>query len=254
MGKWYCEICIVKFWCCNEYKNNQGIFKSNFFNENQWTIITRIHFQYLFVCEIPIYKICKIPINKNTMQIVKLYNLNGRYYNLHRNSFVFFTIHFVKITIPFSQWKKNSIFWKKPFLYLQSKESSSVLSCDISTDDKFIVTGSGDKKATVYEVIYWIAELLIHTYLYKLKGQLVKASSRELSIVQAIVQNPPRGGCILARSIYTFILYRGVGFRVTSGDNVDGLIVLVIFRCMVLVFAATSDDELETECHSRDDT
>lgn len=37
---------------------------------------------------------------------------------------------------------------------LQSKESSSVLSCDISVDDKYIVTGSGDKKATVYEVIY----------------------------------------------------------------------------------------------------
>ncbi len=40
------------------------------------------------------------------------------------------------------------------FLSLQSKESSSVLSCDISVDDKYIVTGSGDKKATVYEVIY----------------------------------------------------------------------------------------------------
>lgn len=39
-------------------------------------------------------------------------------------------------------------------IYLQSKESSSVLSCDISADDKYIVTGSGDKKATVYEVIY----------------------------------------------------------------------------------------------------
>ncbi|XP_010291051.1 PREDICTED: transducin-like enhancer protein 2, partial [Phaethon lepturus] len=37
---------------------------------------------------------------------------------------------------------------------LQSKETSSVLSCDVSTDDQFIVTGSGDKKATVYEVIY----------------------------------------------------------------------------------------------------
>lgn len=29
-----------------------------------------------------------------------------------------------------------------------------MLSCDISTDDQFIVTGSGDKKATVYEIIY----------------------------------------------------------------------------------------------------
>lgn len=40
------------------------------------------------------------------------------------------------------------------FFLFQSKESSSVLSCDISADDKYIVTGSGDKKATVYEVIY----------------------------------------------------------------------------------------------------
>ncbi|KFQ80546.1 Transducin-like enhancer protein 2, partial [Phaethon lepturus] len=38
--------------------------------------------------------------------------------------------------------------------FLWSKETSSVLSCDVSTDDQFIVTGSGDKKATVYEVIY----------------------------------------------------------------------------------------------------
>ena len=40
------------------------------------------------------------------------------------------------------------------FFSFQSKESSSVLSCDISTDDKYIVTGSGDKKATLYEVIF----------------------------------------------------------------------------------------------------
>lgn len=41
-----------------------------------------------------------------------------------------------------------------PLSHSQSKESSSVLSCDISVNDKFIVTGSGDKKATVYEVVY----------------------------------------------------------------------------------------------------
>lgn len=39
------------------------------------------------------------------------------------------------------------------FVHQQLKESSSVLSCDISLDDRFIVTGSGDKKATVYEVL-----------------------------------------------------------------------------------------------------
>ena len=46
--------------------------------------------------------------------------------------------------------------WRTPYgaLIFQSKEDSSVLSCDISSDDKYIVTGSGDKKATVYEIIY----------------------------------------------------------------------------------------------------
>ncbi|XP_032296878.1 transducin-like enhancer protein 4 isoform X2 [Coturnix japonica] len=45
--------------------------------------------------------------------------------------------------------------WHMPYgaSIFQSKESSSVLSCDISINDKFIVTGSGDK-ATVYEVLY----------------------------------------------------------------------------------------------------
>jgi len=46
--------------------------------------------------------------------------------------------------------------WRTPYgaSIFQSKESSSVLSCDVSSDDKYIVTGSGDKKATLYEVIY----------------------------------------------------------------------------------------------------
>ncbi|KAK9738477.1 WD domain, G-beta repeat [Popillia japonica] len=48
--------------------------------------------------------------------------------------------------------------WRTPYgaSIFQSKESSSVLSCDISTDDKYIVTGSGDKKATVYEFVVFI--------------------------------------------------------------------------------------------------
>lgn len=51
--------------------------------------------------------------------------------------------------------KRFIIDFFSPYLFFpQSKESSSVLSCDISVDDKYIVTGSGDKKATVYEVIY----------------------------------------------------------------------------------------------------
>lgn len=45
--------------------------------------------------------------------------------------------------------------WRTPYgaNIFQYKESSSVLSCDVSIDDRYIVTGSGDKKATVYEVL-----------------------------------------------------------------------------------------------------
>lgn len=46
--------------------------------------------------------------------------------------------------------------WTTPHGYsiYQSLEAGSVLGCDISDDDRFIITGSGDKKATLYEVIY----------------------------------------------------------------------------------------------------
>ena len=53
-------------------------------------------------------------------------------------------------TFLFLYWSFNS----DPASIFVSKETSSVLSCDISSDDKYIVTGSGDKKASVYEVIY----------------------------------------------------------------------------------------------------
>ncbi|KAL3316224.1 hypothetical protein Ciccas_005130 [Cichlidogyrus casuarinus] len=46
--------------------------------------------------------------------------------------------------------------WRAPFgtCLLETKEAASVLTCDISHDDKFVVTGSGDKKANLYEVVY----------------------------------------------------------------------------------------------------
>ncbi|BHF61589.1 Transducin-like enhancer protein 4 [Sparganum proliferum] len=46
--------------------------------------------------------------------------------------------------------------WRTPFgaNLFQVKENSSVLSCDISADDRVVITGSGDKKATLYELIY----------------------------------------------------------------------------------------------------
>uniref|UniRef100_A0A914I297 Groucho protein n=1 Tax=Globodera rostochiensis TaxID=31243 RepID=A0A914I297_GLORO len=46
--------------------------------------------------------------------------------------------------------------WRSPYGYplLESKESGSVLSCDISSDDRFLLTGSGEKKATLYELSF----------------------------------------------------------------------------------------------------
>ncbi|KAG9350558.1 hypothetical protein JZ751_024447, partial [Albula glossodonta] len=62
------------------------------------------------------------------------------------------------LSLKFAYCGKDNLLnaWRTPYgsSIFQSKESSSVLSCDISPDDQFIVTGSGDKKATVYEVIY----------------------------------------------------------------------------------------------------
>ncbi len=62
-----------------------------------------------------------------------------------------------RLIIMFASWwrhQERNFNGLLSFVLPQSKESSSVLSCDISADDKYIVTGSGDKKATVYEVIY----------------------------------------------------------------------------------------------------
>uniref|UniRef100_A0A183C120 WD_REPEATS_REGION domain-containing protein n=1 Tax=Globodera pallida TaxID=36090 RepID=A0A183C120_GLOPA len=46
--------------------------------------------------------------------------------------------------------------WRTPYGYrlLRSRENGSVLSCDISSDDRFLLTGSGDKKASLYELSF----------------------------------------------------------------------------------------------------
>lgn len=48
------------------------------------------------------------------------------------------------------------ITWRSPFgaRLVKKKQDTSVLSCDISSDDRYIVVGAGDKRATLYEVSY----------------------------------------------------------------------------------------------------
>uniref|UniRef100_A0A8D0L731 Groucho/TLE N-terminal Q-rich domain-containing protein n=1 Tax=Sphenodon punctatus TaxID=8508 RepID=A0A8D0L731_SPHPU len=79
-------------------------------------------------------------------------------YQLHLHESCVLSLKFASCGKWFVSTGKDNLLnaWRTPYgaSIFQSKESSSVLSCDVSTDDQFIVTGSGDKKATVYEVIY----------------------------------------------------------------------------------------------------
>ncbi|CAG0907649.1 unnamed protein product [Darwinula stevensoni] len=79
-------------------------------------------------------------------------------YQLHLHDSCVLSLKFAQCGKWFISTGKDNLVnaWRTPYgaSIFQSKESSSVLSCDISADDKYIVTGSGDKKATVYEVIY----------------------------------------------------------------------------------------------------
>lgn len=79
-------------------------------------------------------------------------------YQLHLHESCVLSLKFAYCGKWFVSTGKDNLLnaWRTPYgaSIFQSKESSSVLSCDISADDRIIVTGSGDKKATVYEVIY----------------------------------------------------------------------------------------------------
>merc|ERR1719232_198298 len=79
-------------------------------------------------------------------------------YQLHLHESCVLSLKFANCGKWFVSTGKDNLLnaWRSPYgaSIFQSKETSSVLSCDISNDDKFIVTGSGDKKATVYEIMY----------------------------------------------------------------------------------------------------
>ena len=79
-------------------------------------------------------------------------------YQLHLHESCVLSLKFANCGKWFVSTGKDNLLnaWRTPYgaSIFQSNESSSVLSVDISSDDKYIVTGSGDKKATVYEIIY----------------------------------------------------------------------------------------------------
>ncbi|XP_053210709.1 protein groucho-like isoform X2 [Panonychus citri] len=77
-------------------------------------------------------------------------------YQLHLHESCVLSLKFANCGKWFVSTGKDNLLnaWRTPYgaSIFTVKETSSVLSCDISSDDKYIVTGSGDKKATVYEL------------------------------------------------------------------------------------------------------
>ncbi|XP_046463752.1 transducin-like enhancer protein 4 isoform X2 [Daphnia pulex] len=97
-----------------------------------------------------------VGLESSTVEV--LHTLKPDKYQLHLHESCVLSLKFAATGKWFVSTGKDNLLnaWRTPYgaSIFQSKESSSVLSCDISSDDKYIVTGSGDKKATVYEVIY----------------------------------------------------------------------------------------------------
>ncbi|XP_077989560.1 transducin-like enhancer protein 4 isoform X2 [Glandiceps talaboti] len=99
-----------------------------------------------------------LAVGMESSNVEVLHHTKPDKYQLHLHESCVLSLKFAQCGKWFVSTGKDNLLnaWRTPYgaSIFQSKESSSVLSCDISVDDKYIVTGSGDKKATLYEVIY----------------------------------------------------------------------------------------------------
>lgn len=99
-----------------------------------------------------------LAVGMESSNVEVLHHTKADKYQLHLHESCVLSLKFAYCGKWFVSTGKDNLLnaWRTPFgaSIFQSKESSSVLSCDISTDDKYIVTGSGDKKATLYEVMF----------------------------------------------------------------------------------------------------
>lgn len=99
-----------------------------------------------------------LAVGMESSYVEVLHETKQEKYQLHLHDSCVLSLKFANQGKWFVSTGKDNLLnaWRTPFgaSIFQNKESSSVLCCDISSDDKYIVTGSGDKKATVYEVMY----------------------------------------------------------------------------------------------------
>uniref|UniRef100_H2YZ64 Groucho/TLE N-terminal Q-rich domain-containing protein n=1 Tax=Ciona savignyi TaxID=51511 RepID=H2YZ64_CIOSA len=96
-----------------------------------------------------------VGMENSTVEV--LHDTKPEKYQLHLHDSCVLSLKFAHSGKWFISTGKDNMLnsWRTPYgaSIFQTKETSSVLSCDISSDDKYIVTGSGDKKATLYEVL-----------------------------------------------------------------------------------------------------
>ncbi|CEF68422.1 Si:ch211-81i17.1 [Strongyloides ratti] len=99
-----------------------------------------------------------VAVGMENSTIEVLNHVNRSKYTLHMHDSCVLSLKFASTGKYFISTGKDNVLncWRAPYgaNIFQLKENSSVLSCDISADDKYVVTGSGEKKATVYEVNY----------------------------------------------------------------------------------------------------
>lgn len=99
-----------------------------------------------------------LAVGMESSHVEVLHNTKPDKYQLHLHESCVLSLKFAHSGKWFVSTGKDNYLnaWRTPYgaSIFQSKETSSVLSCDISCDEKFIVTGSGDKKASLYEVAF----------------------------------------------------------------------------------------------------
>ncbi|CAI8023885.1 Transducin-like enhancer protein 4 [Geodia barretti] len=108
-----------------------------------------------------------LAVGMESSNVEVLHVNNQEKYQLHLHDSCVLSLKFAHTGKWFVTTGKDNLLnsWRTPYgaSIFQMSETSSVLSCDISADDKFIVTGSGDKKATVYDVYSSAVTLLSAT-------------------------------------------------------------------------------------------
>ncbi|XP_064384129.1 transducin-like enhancer protein 4 [Halichondria panicea] len=99
-----------------------------------------------------------LAVGMESSNVEVLHVMGPEKYQLHLHDSCVLSLKFAHTGKWFITTGKDNLLnaWRTPYgaSIFQMSESSSVLSCDISRDDKVIVTGSGDKKATVYDILF----------------------------------------------------------------------------------------------------